>query len=204
MIIQALNSHLIDLEDFTTEDFELVPIAKALNRLPRFAGNFESISVLQHCILVARFIEGSKGTPLEQLAGLHHDDAEAIVGDVPSPVKKLCPDIVAIENKILDVIDEKWTCKTRGPLVKKADGVVGAHEMQHHFDMNPNYDRCGWSMPQEYRKYNLPARFLTPWDPATTLAKYIDYHDDLCDKLATLDSLSKVLPPSTETDPCLS
>ena len=84
------NAGLVDLDKFTAEDVDTVQIARALSRINRFCGNFNSISVAQHAVLVAMAVKEMGGTEEQILAGLHHDDSEAFVGDIPSPGKEAC------------------------------------------------------------------------------------------------------------------
>ena len=75
------NHHMVDLET----------IATALSNLTRFGGHTEFYSVAEHAVLVATKLRRI-GAPVSlQLAGLHHDDAEALdgLGDVQRPAKGL-------------------------------------------------------------------------------------------------------------------
>lgn len=65
-------------------------IAHGLAQTCRYGGqSTEYYSVAEHAVFVSRHLE-EQGAPLYiQLAGLHHDDAEAYLGDIPRPIKKL-------------------------------------------------------------------------------------------------------------------
>ncbi len=69
-------------------DFGL-DIAKPLSRMSRYLGHtLVPWSVAAHAVCCARFAE-TKGWSTElQWLCLHHDDAEALTGDIPSPLKR--------------------------------------------------------------------------------------------------------------------
>lgn len=68
-------------------------VAHALSKLCRFTGHCRTFySVAQHAVLVSRLIE-----PQFAWEGLHHDDGEAVMGDMASPLKRLIPQYKEIE-----------------------------------------------------------------------------------------------------------
>lgn len=73
-------------------------IAWPLAHLARFAGHTEQPwSVAAHasvCAQIAFEATKSSGTALDCL---HHDDAEALVGDMPSPLKRMLPGFADLE-----------------------------------------------------------------------------------------------------------
>ena len=79
-------------------------IAHALAQTCRYGGHCARFySVAEHSVLVSRRLEElghSKGTCL---AGLHHDDAEAYLGDIPRPMKPLLGDSY---TELTDRMDE--------------------------------------------------------------------------------------------------
>lgn len=70
------------------EDVRLPYIASTLSMIPRFGGRTcRFYSVAQHCVWVGRYMETR--LPGSGIHGLLHDAAEAYVGDVITPIKKL-------------------------------------------------------------------------------------------------------------------
>jgi len=61
----------------------LQDVAWGLSNQIRYAGHSPRYTVAQHAVLVSYHAEGS------HLQGLHHDDSEAYLGDVPRPLKIL-------------------------------------------------------------------------------------------------------------------
>jgi hypothetical protein len=100
-------------------------IAHALSNLCRFTGHTRLFySVAQHSVLVSRIV------PEEfAVAGLLHDAAEAYVGDVSTPLKKLLPEFNRIEKHIESLIAAHFGLSDLYPeAVRQADIVMLATE----------------------------------------------------------------------------
>lgn len=68
-------------------DFEI--IARRLARLLRFSGDPGALSVAQHSVMGADAIIEEGGSPTAAVLFLHHDDQEALLGDLIAPVYAL-------------------------------------------------------------------------------------------------------------------
>lgn len=96
-------------------------IAHALSNICRFTGHCrEFYSVAQHAVLVSHLV------PREfAYQALHHDDVEAVMGDVSSPLKKLLPEYKRLEREIETVIlAQQGITLPMPPEVKHADLVA--------------------------------------------------------------------------------
>ena len=101
--ILTRSGRIIDFQNPDVGQITLDDIATGLANVCRYSGQVKSFySVAQHCVLMAThfYTESSR---LAALA-LIHDSSEAYMGDVPRPVKLLCPDYKAIEARIEDAI----------------------------------------------------------------------------------------------------
>lgn len=126
----------------TQEMLCLEDIAHSLSNLCRFAGHCkEFYSVAQHAVLVSYAVQTilSKQkayvTPLEhlllQFEGLHHDDEEAYIIDLPAPIKGL-PILkqYKILGKRITTLLRNWLNlpKEESNYVKEADLIILATE----------------------------------------------------------------------------
>lgn len=105
--------------DPKVEQINIFDIAKALSNTCRYGGHCEFYSVAEHSIhcvsLAEQWIKetGWRGphNPLKFYA-LMHDVAEAYIGDVPKPLKRLLHDYRKIEHNIEGVINKRFKINT--------------------------------------------------------------------------------------------
>ncbi len=107
--VETASGRYIDLSDPDPSLFVLEDIARALSRTCRYGGHTRRFfSVAEHARLVSwRLLE--QGCPADvALAGLHHDDAEAYIGDITRPVVTMLPDGAKqeLEERVLSAIAE--------------------------------------------------------------------------------------------------
>lgn len=102
--IRTFTGKYINVLEPSAEDIDIIDIAHALSRMPRFGGHTEQFySVAQHCIMCScHALEEYK------LEALLHDASEAYLMDLPSPVKKQIGEYFNIENKMMEVISKKF------------------------------------------------------------------------------------------------
>ena len=110
--------------EYTPTIFE---VGYALSNLCRFTGHVEEFySVAQHSVLVSLIVP-------QHLAyeGLMHDCAEAFVGDVSAPLKRLLPQYKEIERAVEMAIFPRLGLSYPSPIeVKRADLVALATEQR--------------------------------------------------------------------------
>ncbi|HYI80034.1 MAG TPA: hypothetical protein VEW67_04165 [Thermoleophilaceae bacterium] len=107
-MIETASGRYVDLTDPRPEAIDLADIAHGLAHICRYGGHARRFySVAEHAVLVARRLADLGFPAAVQLAGLHHDDAEAYIGDVPRPLKMLLPDFREIERRVTVAIDER-------------------------------------------------------------------------------------------------
>jgi len=122
--IMLHSGRLFDLEHPETSEFTVDDIAHGLAHTCRYAGQCDGFfSVAEHSVLVSQVV------PHAKLAALFHDAAEAFIGDVSGPLKRLLPDYRTIETKIACAIFERLGIEWPVPFeVKRADYSVMAAE----------------------------------------------------------------------------
>ena len=107
--IKTYTGVMFDLVHPEAERIDILDIAHALSMLCRANGHFRSFySVGQHCINCAREAKARGYSERVQLACLLHDASEAYMSDITSPVKKHLRQYIAVEDRLLDLIYNKY------------------------------------------------------------------------------------------------
>lgn len=85
---EVASGRYVDYEDIKAEDIDIYDIAHGLSYICRFGGHTNRFySVAEHAILVAGLLQEKGYEPRFVRAALHHDDHEAYLGDLPTPLK---------------------------------------------------------------------------------------------------------------------
>lgn len=105
--IETNSGELVDLIDPEPGTINFEDIVAGLSKLPRFVGQTDNVyTVAQHSVNVAKSILSeipeSRGTLKIALAGLLHDAAEAYLGDIPRPYKRMF-------GRALLIVEERLT-----------------------------------------------------------------------------------------------
>lgn len=144
------------------EQIEAKDIAHALSMICRFGGHSGNhYSVAQHSLHVSQVVRGVDES--YYLEGLLHDAAEAYVGDLPTPLKVLCPDFKRLEKRFESAVRKRFGLPEIMPpacaeVVKFADQIVLAAEVR---DLNIA-DPAEWNLPEPSLNMKIHAwdRFL--------------------------------------------
>ena len=159
-LFRFLGPHKITIRD----------IAPALSKICRFNGSCkEFYSVAQHAVLVSQYVPA-------QFApwGLHHDDTEAYVGDIPAPLKRMLPDYKKIEDAIAISIAEHFGLHWPMPKeVKEADLRMLATEKIHLL----GHPDVVWPLLEEVEPYDVP--YIRPWGPEEACERFMERFDEL-------------------------
>lgn len=177
-MIQTAEGHVINPLNFKAEDITLEEIAHSLACSNRFFGHARfPISIAQHAVSVSLLSTG------EEMQGLHHDDSEAILGDVNKWLKQseCFRDYRILEDEIQTAIYRKFSCPLNmTPVVMAADKLAVRCEL--HFAFGPNFTTIspGWGppSPEELRHFILTTHFYPMgWMEAEKL--YLNRHFSL-------------------------
>jgi 5'-deoxynucleotidase YfbR-like HD superfamily hydrolase len=102
--ISVYDGEYFDFLDPDSSVYTVATIAHALSNLCRYTGHVNRFySVAEHSVLVSLSVP--KKFALE---GLFHDAAEAFLGDVSSPLKKLLPEYRALEDAAMASIARRF------------------------------------------------------------------------------------------------
>jgi len=138
----------------TAEDIDIVDIAWSLSNLCRYNGHCQKYySVAEHSIYVSQHVPKQFA-----MAGLLHDATEAYIGDIPTPIKAILPDIKHIEYHLLWAISVRFDLGFPLPdIVKKIDLAMLTTEAEQM--MQPYAD----TWPQLIEKpLDIKIQFLSP------------------------------------------
>jgi hypothetical protein len=104
--VEAVSGRYVDLLAPDPTTIVLEDVAHALARLCRYTGHVqaEHYSVAEHAVLVADRLAATGADLPTCLAGLHHDDTEAYLGDVARPLKQLLPTYAVLERRMHDAV----------------------------------------------------------------------------------------------------
>lgn len=103
-IIRTVSGKFINILNPQPDDICIEDIAHALSHLCRFGGHTPKFfSVAEHCICCMHKVEAK-----HKFAALMHDASEAYLIDLPSPIKRVMPDYLDIEDMLMKVIAEKF------------------------------------------------------------------------------------------------
>jgi len=171
--IMNWSGRLIDPFDLKPEDFENAGLQAAvtLSRIQRFWGQLKvGYTVAQHCLsMVERLRElGADGETMRW--GLAHEIFEALgLGDIPTPIKRLLPDVKAAENRALELFAEVYGLTPPMPqIIKEVDRGLLVMEaealMPGGYDWRAEYgEPCGRLYDLGASEERVRAEFLLAW-----------------------------------------
>jgi 5'-deoxynucleotidase YfbR-like HD superfamily hydrolase len=107
------------------EEVDIRDIAHALSMSCRYTGHVRRFySVAEHSVLIAKWLETRGETNAVCFAGLLHDAGDAYLSDIASPAKRHMPEYRIIEDKIIDVVLNKYGIEELPEIVKFADKAI--------------------------------------------------------------------------------
>lgn len=127
--ILTYSGKMVDILNYQATDFCIEDVAHSLSLKCRFSGHSSLFySVSRHSINVY-FVVKALGANLEtQLWALLHDAPEYIIGDMPSPLKKVMPQFKEIDNTLTDrmieahdIVFPGWRTKIDFDLILSVD-----------------------------------------------------------------------------------
>ncbi|MFH0901695.1 MAG: hypothetical protein V2A73_13790 [Pseudomonadota bacterium] len=153
------------------EDVKPIDIVTALGRAPRFAGHLAiAYPVASHAVMVSYEIE-----PELALYGLHHNDTEAYLVDVPRPVKRQLPEYMEAEKRLSAMIYEALGLEELDRYeqeeLDRADNAVLRWEAENLFVAGPT-DHWSDRLPQ-MKRYVPDATWTMERTPAQATSMFV-------------------------------
>lgn len=194
--IETYSGRFVDLSNPSPASINLADIGHALSQTCRYGGHCrEYYSVAEHAVFVSKRLQRKGYSNAIQLAGLHHDDTEAYLGDIPRPLKPLLGETYKLMTDAVDdaVFKSLYLAKYgllnfkffHAPVVKDADNWALFVEARH---LLPSEGRQWWDGEQASASWglvSLPSRIVTPdyWhgglSPEKAEELYLDRHMEL-------------------------
>lgn len=160
------------------EEIELEDIAHGLSHKARFTGHTRKFySTAEHSVRVSLHLWMEGASIMEQYVGLHHDDTDAYLPDVPTPLKVL-PEFKwfrELEKHLQSMCFEKFGCVVDDySIIKNSDIVLLLTEKR---DLMPKKNG-NWQ--HNYTQKPIPEPYhIQPWEPAYAKQMFIHHHNSL-------------------------
>lgn len=135
----TVSGAVVDLTSPKPWMFRFTDIAHSLARVCRYGGHVGWIgdigstfySVAEHSVLLTDWCRDQGLSERVQRAALMHDAAEAYLGDMPTPLKKILPDYQRVELRVERAIQNAFGVVGRNdiPVLAEADRAIQADEI---------------------------------------------------------------------------
>lgn len=184
--IQTFSGNIIFPLDVREEDIFLVDIAHGLGNKARFTGHTRKLySTAEHSVRVSWALEDMGYGPMIQFVGLHHDDTDAYLPDVPTPLKIL-PEFKwfkELEDDMQAKCFRRFGCEFEDYApVKKADVIMLLTEKR---ELMPKKNGK-WRL--KFNEEPLPDSYkIRPWSPKMAKRMYLARHRELANALYQAD-----------------
>jgi hypothetical protein len=160
--IETYSGKIMNFLDIQSSSICMEDISQGLSNTSRFAGQIERFySVAEHSVLVSRLCESMLKVDFIGVveSALMHDAAEAYIGDVTTPLKRLCPGFQIIEQELEQAIISTFGLGIgfSNRMVKEADMML--FEIERAKFRGLPADECKYALPE-----GLEIRCLTPSD----------------------------------------
>lgn len=195
--IETFSGGYVNIADPAPSSIELRDIAHALANICRYGGHCQRFfSVAEHAVFVSKRLERQRQNLIMQLAGLHHDDAEAFLGDIPRPIKPL---LGSTYEQMSDTMDECIIEALALPfsaslfhdgIIKAADNWALFVEARHLLPSGGKGWFEGGQTAQTWGLDSLPSRIVTPdyWydglQPEAAKMLFLKRHTELTERMS--------------------
>lgn len=180
--IQTFSGEIFYPLDPKIDEIHLVDIAHGLSNKARFTGQTKKFfSTAQHSYNVSDYLRVLGYDVMVQFIGLHHDDTDAYLPDVATPLKIL-PEFAwfrDLEHYMQDLCFAKFGCVVKDyKPVKEVDIIMLLTEKR---DLMPKRN-SNWN--HKYTQKPVPKPYkIIPWPPEEAEEKYLQKNKELSELL---------------------
>lgn len=165
--IQTYSGKRFDFMDPDPESIDIEDIAQALSMQCRYNGHIRSFySVAEHSVHVAALMSN----PFERFPALLHDAAEAYIGDMVSPLKRMMPEYKEIERRVESAIRRRFNLIPMPEEVKLRDLQMLIVE-KHALHLHPALHE--WECERTHG-HDLPKVHFRCWEPYHAKRAFLD------------------------------
>lgn len=189
--VETASGRFLNLADPKPESIVISDVAQGLAMTCRYGAQTKSsardrrfYSVAEHARLVAWRLNHQGASPEVQLAGLHHDDAEAYVGDNVRPLKLLVPGLKYVEERVFAAIVKALglgDLPLNDRAIKSADDWALSAEAWH---LMSTRGESWWCAGLYDRDDEMIAGSSLNWQAAERL--WFEHHGVLCQQVGIL------------------
>lgn len=174
--IQTASGRKFDYLSMDPEQWCIQDIARGLANKCRFSGQLSWsgvwYSVAEHCVHVSYMVPYG-----HELDGLMHDAVESVMGDVPTPLKKMIPEFGRIEDQLYRAMASKFHVSLSVPRqVKAVDNEILLAERDHLF--GPPIEP--WDLDSTVAP-RLPEHGFPCWSPRAAENAFLTRFEQLVD-----------------------
>ena len=174
--IETYTGRKFFVDDGCFSEIVVEDIAHALSLMVRYNGHIKSnylmYTVAEHTCHLTDFVLAGGASPVEALTMLHHEDAEAYIGDLARPIKQLLPEFRNLEAKIMKRAAARFGLINPEPdWLKEYDARILVDERRQ--IMNPS----GHEWPTDHLDpLGITVEF---WEPPRAKREFLTRHDKL-------------------------
>lgn len=194
--VETYSGMYVDTQHPDPKTINLRDVAHALSNTCRYGGHCQQFySVAEHAVFVSKRLEAKGASLIVQLAGLHHDDAEAYLGDIPRPLKPLLGDAYTeltdtMDQAIVDGLGLYWfglrqAAEFHTKPVKRADNFALFVEARHllpsrglHW-FKGEQGASAWGLGEQPKRIHTPPYWKGGLNPPRARQLFIERHDEL-------------------------
>jgi hypothetical protein len=192
--IETFTGKYVDTRQPTADTINVADIAHALANVCRYGGHSRRFySVAEHAVFVSVRLERKGCSWPVVFEGLHHDDPEAYLGDIPRPLKPLLGKTYEVltnrmEAAITKALELEGVSRADYLVIKEADNWALFVEARH---LLPSKGAGWWDGGQSSQTWgidSLPSRIITPdyWrgglPPEAAEQLYLARHKELLER----------------------